>query len=68
MHVGLLAHPRVLSCSRPRSRADTSILATGPSSAAITYNKFWYKDFGPNKTVKAWPGPAANFAIQVKFP
>jgi hypothetical protein len=45
----------------------TSIIVTSPTSAAITYNKYWYEEFGPNKTVKHWPGPSANFMIQVEL-
>ena len=48
------------------SLAYTSIIATGPRSAAITYNKFWPGGVGPNGAVsKGWPGPSANFVIQV---
>eukprot|EP00038_Savillea_parva_P025505 m.47986 g.47986 ORF g.47986 m.47986 type:complete len:499 (-) comp6947_c0_seq1:76-1572(-) len=43
----------------------TSIMVTGPRSAAIAYNQFFYKDYGPNHTVKTWPGPNANFVIHV---
>jgi hypothetical protein len=40
--------------------AYTSILPTGPSSVAITYQKFL------NMSAKPWPGPSATFAIQLK--
>ncbi len=43
----------------------TSIMATGPKSAVITYNKFLYQDIGKNGM--AWPGPNANFAISVSL-
>jgi hypothetical protein len=42
----------------------TSIMPTGPASAAITYQQFGA--YGPNHTVTAWPGPNTNFVIQVK--
>jgi hypothetical protein len=44
----------------------TSLTVTGPRSAAIFYGKFFYHDYGPNKPVKTWPGPAANFVIHVR--
>ena len=57
---------RVNSSAVFESLAYTSIIATGPRSAAITYNKFWPGGLGPNGAVsKAWPGPSANFVIQV---
>ena len=43
----------------------TSIVATGARSAAIFYGKFSFKDYGPNKPVKSWPGPNVNFVIHV---
>ena len=42
----------------------TSIMPTGPDSAAIAYQQ--YGAYGPNSTVHTWPGPNTNFAIQVK--
>ena len=48
------------------SLAYTSIIATGPRSAAITYNKYWPDGKGPNGAIsKGWPGPSAHFVIQV---
>jgi len=44
----------------------TSIVATGPRSAAIMYNKFFHTEFGPGWPVKTWPGPNANFVIHVR--
>jgi hypothetical protein len=42
----------------------TSMMVTGPDSVVLTYQRFF--PFGPNQTVKHWPGPNVNFAIQVR--
>jgi hypothetical protein len=43
----------------------TSIMVTGPNSAAISYQQFGA--YGPNHTVQAWPGPNSNFVIQLRL-
>ena len=40
------------------------MMVTGPDSATVMYQRFF--PFGPNQTVKKWPGPNVNFAIQVR--
>ena len=42
----------------------TTMMATGPDSLTITYQRFF--PYGPNCSVKSWPGPNVNFAIQVR--
>ena len=42
----------------------TSMMLTADDSIAITYQLFL--PFGPNHTVKRWPGPNVNFAMHVR--
>ena len=59
-----LFDPRVNISDAWQTLSYTSIMVTGPDSATIAYQRFF--PFGPNQTVKKWPGPNVNFAIQVR--